>query len=34
MCHFDAFIEADWDIEKGRPNVSYLDTLLALCNPS
>lgn len=33
MCHFDAFIEADWDIEKGRPYVSYFNTLLAFCNP-
>lgn len=33
MCHFDAFIESDWDIEQGRPNVSYAATLLALCNP-
>lgn len=32
-CHFDLFVEADWDIEEGRPLVSYADTLLALCNP-
>jgi hypothetical protein len=33
MCHFDLFVEADWDIEIGRPLVSYAATLLALCNP-
>lgn len=32
-CHFDAFIESGWDIERGRPHVSYFNTLLALCNP-
>lgn len=32
-CHFDALIEANWDIEVGRPDVSYLATLWALCNP-
>jgi hypothetical protein len=33
QCHFDLFVEADWDIEKGRTDVSYAATLLALCNP-
>lgn len=32
-CHFDAFIEAGWDIEEGCPNVGYIQTVLALCNP-
>jgi len=32
-CHFEAFIEADWDIEEGCPNVGFLQTVLALCNP-
>lgn len=32
FCHFDAFIESEWNIEKGRPDVSYLSTIRALCN--
>lgn len=33
MCHFDAFIESEWNIEAGRPNVSYAETIRKLCNP-
>jgi hypothetical protein len=32
-CHFEAFIEADWDIEQGRPDVGLLKTIAAFCNP-
>lgn len=32
-CHFDLLVEADWDIEEGRPLESYAQTLLDLCNP-
>lgn len=32
-CHYYARIEADWDIELGRPNVGLAKTILALCNP-
>lgn len=32
-CHFDAKIEAEWNIEVGRPDVSYAQTLKSLCNP-
>lgn len=33
MCHFDLVVDPNWDIEVGRPLVSYSATLLALCNP-
>ena len=34
MCHFDLFVEADWDIERGVPEVSsYAEMLTRLCNP-
>lgn len=32
-CHYYARIEADWDIELGRPNVGLTRTIAALCNP-
>jgi hypothetical protein len=32
-CHFDLVFADIWDIERGRPDVSYFDTLAALCNP-
>ncbi|MDT9025074.1 MULTISPECIES: DUF2599 domain-containing protein [Rossellomorea] len=32
-CHFEAFIESDWDIEQGRPDVGLIKTIAALCNP-
>ena len=32
--HFDLFVEADWDIERGVPEVSsYAEMLTRLCNP-
>lgn len=34
FCHFDAFIEFEWNIERGRPDVSYAETILKLCNPT
>jgi len=33
-CHWDLVFENIWDIERGRPLVSYAATLAALCNPS
>lgn len=33
ICATDLFVESDWDIERGRPNVSYATTLAKLCNP-
>lgn len=33
-CHFEALIESDWDIEEGRPDVSFLKTIQKLCNPT
>lgn len=34
MCHFDLFVESEWDIERGVPEVSsYAAMLAALCNP-
>lgn len=32
-CHWDLVVEKVWDIERGRPLVSYPATLAALCNP-
>ncbi len=32
-CHFEAFIEAGWDIEEGCPDVGFARVVLALCNP-
>lgn len=36
-CHYDfdilGLIAGDWDLEEGRPLVSYADTVKALCNP-
>ncbi|QNK89838.1 DUF2599 domain-containing protein [Sporosarcina sp. resist] len=32
-CHFEAIIEADWDIEQGRPDVGLIKTIAAFCNP-
>lgn len=33
MCHFHAKIEYEWNIEKGRPNVSMAVAILNGCNP-
>lgn len=34
MCHFDLFVESEWDIERGVPEVSsYAAMIAALCNP-
>ena len=33
FCHFDLVFEHEWNIEKGRPNISYPGTITKLCNP-
>ncbi|UOQ46663.1 DUF2599 domain-containing protein [Gracilibacillus caseinilyticus] len=33
MCHFDLFIESDWDIEFGQRDISYPGTIAAGCIP-
>ena len=32
-CHFEAFIEAGWDIEEGCPDIGFARVVLARCNP-
>lgn len=32
-CHFEAFIEAGWDIEEGCPDVGFSRVVLVRCNP-
>lgn len=32
-CHFEAFIEAGWDIEEGCPDVGFIGVVFAKCNP-